>query len=197
MHNDSIAARLFYGHDYARSLATPIEEMETNDGAEAIRDVSSPTFTFFDRLADFFASLPWEVHAIFGVVVMAFVVYLLFRNGLLSVGYRAKTSVIDSPDNPFGIEYDKETDEALRRGDFNALVRLVYLRTLKLLDEQGRISWRIYKTPTDYATEMLTPAFNTMTQHFMRVRYGQFQADSTLYDEMRHLQRQVQKGGEA
>ena len=198
MHNDSLAARLFEGHDYARSLVGTAEEMEANDAIKSISDVpSSPTFSFFDNLADFFSSLPSEVYAIISVVVMAYIIYLLYSNGLLRVDYRAKATAMDNPDNPFEIEYDKEMSDALKRDDFAALVRLVYLRTLKFLDEEGRISWRIYKTPTDYASEMLMPAFSTMTLHFMRVRYGRFQADSSLYNEMRLLQEQVQKGGQS
>ena len=197
MHNDSLAAQLFGGHDYVGSLFE--NEKEAVDTIEHIPSIeySSPTFSFIDRFVDFLSSLPWEVYAILGVVVMAYIIYQLYRNGLLEVGYRAKTADVDNPDNPFGIEYDKEIAEALKNSDFTSLVRLIYLRTLKYLDEEGRITWRIYKTPTDYASEMLMPAFSTMTRHFLRVRYGRFHADSALYDEMCRLQSQVQKGGQA
>ena len=74
-------------------------------------------------------------------------------------------------------------------------MRLLYLQTLKRLDEEGRIDWQLYKTPTQYIYEVKSPAFRQLTHHFLRVRYGNFEADETLFRTMRSLQDEVQKGG--
>lgn len=36
-----------------------------------------------------------------------------------------------------------------------------------------------------------------MTNHFLRVRYGNFEATETLFHTMRDLQKEVEKGGVA
>ena len=87
--------------------------------------------------------------------------------------------------------------DAILHGDHAQLVRLVYLSTLRSLDEAGRIAWRIYKTPSQYAREMHQDEFSKMTYHFQRVRYGKFGATPALYEQMKELQGKVLKGGES
>ena len=76
-------------------------------------------------------------------------------------------------------------------------VRLLYLQTLKQLSDGKRIDWQLYKTPTQYIYEVRLPAFRQMTNHFLRVRYGNFEATETLFHAMRDLQKEVEKGGAA
>ena len=72
-----------------------------------------------------------------------------------------------------------------------------YLQTLKQLSDGKRIDWQLYKTPTQYIYEVRLPAFRQMTSHFLRVRYGNFEATETLFHAMRDLQKEVEKGGMA
>ena len=85
---------------------------------------------------------------------------------------------------------------ALREGNWPAVVRLVYLSTLRRLDECGAVVWRIYKTPSQFAAEVDDTAFTQMTNHFLRVRYGGFPASKEMCDEMTLLSNQVRKGGD-
>ena len=129
---------------------------------------------------------------------MALLVWWLIRNGFFDFRFRhAVKGTSTEGDDIYDIDYDQETKKALLAGDYAMLVRLIYLRTLRTLDEEGRITWRIYKTPTEYAAELRQPAFAAMTRHFLRVRYGRFDASEALYEEMRALQAEVEKGGEA
>ena len=98
-------------------------------------------------------------------------------------------------DTIYGVDFAGAIDAALSRGDYREAVRLLYLQTLKRLDEEGRIDWQPYKTPTQYIYEVKSPAFRQLTHHFLRVRYGNFEADETLFRTMRSLQDEVQKGG--
>lgn len=98
-------------------------------------------------------------------------------------------------DTIYGVDFAGAIDAALSRGDYREAVRLLYLQTLKRLDEEGRIDWQPYKTPTQYIYEVKPPAFRQLTHHFLRVRYGNFEADETLFRTMRSLQDEVQKGG--
>lgn len=98
-------------------------------------------------------------------------------------------------DTIYGVDFARAIDAALSRGDYREAVRLLYLQTLKRLNEEGRIDWQLYKTPTQYIYEVKSPAFRQLTHHFLRVRYGNFEADETLFRTMRSLQDEVQKGG--
>ena len=98
-------------------------------------------------------------------------------------------------DTIYGVDFARAIDTALSRGDYREAVRLLYLQTLKRLDEEKRIDWQPNRTPTQYIYEVKSPAFRQLTHHFLRVRYGNFEADETLFRTMRSLQDEVQEGG--
>lgn len=192
-----MAASLFAGHDYKRSLVGD-SLAEPDSFMQVDVPMKENNISFFDGLAHFFESVPWIVYAVIGVLLLALLVWWLIRSGLLGDGFSRPGRVESAEgDDIYDIDYEEEMNKALLAGDYAALVRLIYLRTLRTLDEEGRISWRIYKTPTEYAYELRQPAFITMTRHFLRVRYGKFGASEALCDEMRALQAEVEKGGEA
>ena len=197
MQDDSLAARLFAGHDYKRSLVGD-SLVEPDDIMRIQVPPETENIGFFDALAHFFASVPWIVYAVIGVALLALLARWLISNGFFGDGF-SHTGRVESADGDdiYDIDYEKEMKSAMHAGDYSTMVRLIYLRTLRTLDEEGRIVWRIYKTPTEYAAELHQPAFATMTRHFLRVRYGRFGASEALCEEMRALQAEVEKGGEA
>lgn len=69
------------------------------------------------------------------------------------------------------------------------------MQTLKQLSDEKRIDWQLYKTPTQYVYEVRMPAFRQLTNHFLRVRYGNFEATEALFHVMQSLQEEVKKGG--
>lgn len=100
-------------------------------------------------------------------------------------------------DTIYGVDFAEGIADALVRTDYREAVRLLYLQTLKQLSDGKRIDWQLYKTPTQYIYEVRLPAFRQMTSHFLRVRYGNFEATETLFHAMRDLQKEVEKGGMA
>ena len=100
-------------------------------------------------------------------------------------------------DTIYGVDFPGGIADALSRSDYREAVRLLYLQTLKQLSDGKRIDWQLYKTPTQYIYEVRLPAFRQMTSHFLRVRYGNFEATETLFHAMRDLQKEVEKGGAA
>ena len=72
------------------------------------------------------------------------------------------------------------------------LCRLQYLQTLKAASDASLVTWRRYKTPTQYAIEWPNEDFATMTNHFLRIRYGHYTADAALAEEMRSRQQTLQ-----
>ncbi|WP_291528341.1 DUF4129 domain-containing protein [Bacteroides sp. UBA939] len=98
-------------------------------------------------------------------------------------------------DTIYGVDFAKGIADALARQDYREAVRLLYLQTLKQLSDEARIDWQLYKTPTQYIYEVRMPAFRQLTHHFLRVRYGNFEATESLFHTMQSLQDEVKKGG--
>lgn len=86
------------------------------------------------------------------------------------------------------VDFDHLIDEAQKNGDYLTLCRLRYLQTLKAASDASLVKWRLYKTPSQYATEWRDDDFGSMTNHFLRIRYGRYTADAALAEEMRSLQ---------
>ncbi len=99
----------------------------------------------------------------------------------------------------YGIDFDAEIKAALVRRDYKEAVRLLYLQTLKQLSDKELIDWQLYKTPTQYIYEVKSESqrnvFRNLTNSFLRVRYGNFDATEQLFIEMSGLQKEIAKGG--
>lgn len=115
---------------------------------------------------------------------------VFMRSGKSALPYTVEEDTIYGVDFPGGIA------DALSRQDYREAVRLLYLQTLKQLSDAERIDWQLYKTPTQYLYEVRLPAFRQLTNHFLRVRYGNFEATEALFHTMQSLQEEIKKGGE-
>ncbi|NDV66451.1 DUF4129 domain-containing protein [Bacteroides sp. 224] len=102
-------------------------------------------------------------------------------------------------DTIYGIDFNKEIERALSGSDYKEAVRLLYLQTLKQLSDKELIDWQLYKTPTEYIYEVkaegMKESFRNLTNSFLRVRYGNFEASELLFQEMRQQQEKMFKGG--
>ena len=141
-----------------------------------------------------YSSLMWILVGVFLVIgILLFLFYkhpeLFMRSHKNSLPYTVEEDTI------YGVDFPKGIDEALSRRDYREAIRLLYLQTLKQLSDAERIDWQLYKTPTQYIYEVRLPAFRQMTNHFLRVRYGNFEATEELFREMQALQEEIEKGG--
>lgn len=113
----------------------------------------------------------------------------LFFNEKKSQAYLVEQETIH------GINFDDELRRSLQAEDYKLAIRLSYLQTLKQLNARSLIDWQIYKTPTEYTYELkeinLRSSFRLLTNHFLRVRYGNFDADKQTYEEVRNLQAEI------
>jgi len=100
----------------------------------------------------------------------------------------------------YGVDFNSEINNAVSRNDYQLAVRLVYLQTLKFLSDYKYIDWQTYKTPTEYLYEMkrkeVSEEFRHLTNRFLMVRYGNFEATESTYETVRSLQQVIWKGGE-
>ncbi len=140
--------------------------------------------------------------ALGGMLVLLTLVVLWRRNGLLFTrigGATAAAPEATEEDTIYGIDFDAELQRALQRSDYRQAVRLCYLQTLAGLSEHKRIDWQPQKTPSQYVRELGNAAFEQLSRHFIRVRYGNFEATPQRFAEMQQLQHTIeaQLGGNA
>lgn len=182
-------------YDYNRELLTPeldVFELLRRWISELLRKI------FGSRFAEEYSGVILIGLAILILLLLLWFLYkkrpeLFTRTRKNQVAYHVREDTI------YGIDFQKEMDGAVARSDYREAVRLLYLQTLKLLSDSESIDWQPYKTPTEYIYEIkddtVKTPFRKLTTRFLRVRYGNFDATSLLYDEMYSLQKAIREGG--
>lgn len=148
-------------------------------------------------------SIYWIIGGILVVIAAGFYLYthdvgLFRRSGKGDLDYEAEDEDI------YGIDFDTRIDKAVAQHDWREATRLTYLKTLRWLADNNRIDWALFKTPSQYTREERSPEFREMTNEFLRIRYGNFEATEATYNEMRDRSRTLcvseeatQEGGDA
>ncbi|MCD8183962.1 MAG: DUF4129 domain-containing protein [Bacteroides sp.] len=133
------------------------------------------------------------------ILILALVIWFIYkkRPELFMRSHKSALPYTVGEDTIYGVDFAGGIADALSRRDYLEAVRLLYLQTLKQLSDKGRIDWQLYKTPTQYIYEVRMPAFRQLTNHFLRVRYGNFDATEELFHTMQSLQEEIGKGGAA
>jgi hypothetical protein len=153
----------------------------------------------FDATVD--TDLVHDLLVVIGIAIVLFILWFVWkkRPGVFKTsGSGGGQPADDGEDTIYGIDFDAELQRALDRQDYRQGVRWVYLQTLAWLSDEGRIDWQPQKTPTQYVGEVGDAAFGELSRHFVRVRYGNFDATATMVARMQELQAELrQKGGEA
>lgn len=151
---------------------------------------------FFDTV---FGSNFYHVHASaiwIAVAVVAFLAigYFLFKRhpelfvrsgGEKSVQYEVTDDTI------YGVDFQIEIDKAMERKDYREALRLMYLQTLRILSDNHLLDWQPFKTPTQYVYEWRNLDFRKMTNLFIRIRYGNFDASYEMTVQMSNYQKAV------
>lgn len=152
---------------------------------------------FGSVIADKYSGTILAVFFVLFILLLIFVVYKkrpeLFYREKKFMKYNVEEETI------YGVDFNSEINNALSRKDYQLAVRLVYLQTLKHLSDFRCIDWQTYKTPTEYLYEMkrkeLNDEFRQLTNRFLMVRYGNFEATESTYETVKNLQQIIWKGG--
>ena len=186
--NDSIldAFKHSRDYDYAREL---MPDHETNY-FDRFRDKLDDLFDIDSSIMDIPTAFWWFL----GALALVAVCFFIWKNrvgmfGSRDVSLKAQDITEDDINE---VDFDQLIAEAENSGDDLALCRLRYLQTLKAASDASLVTWRRYKTPTQYAMEWQDEDFGIMTNHFLRIRYGHYNADAALAREMHSLQQAVQ-----
>jgi len=144
---------------------------------------SPTTFTFFKY---FFILI--------GVAALVLLVLKLNGINVLNLFRKkpyASLAYSESIENIHEIDFDAEIEKAIVVGNYRLAVRLLYLRSLKQLSDNGLINWQINKTNTDYVYELTNnqqrEAFKQLTLQFEYVWYGDFLINADIFKRVNLL----------
>lgn len=144
------------------------------------------------------------VLTIIAIVVVLLALYLLLRylRNSKMLFWREKNEGLDyelEEDTIYGIDFDADIKNALASGNYRAAVRLIYLKTLRNLNDDGCIVWTPHTTPSQYSRDLCDPKFTELTDSYIRVRYGNHTATAELCDHLNALRQTItasEKGGD-
>lgn len=191
--------------------STLLHRFRSDEAYDYAGELQTPDLDWWDWLARKIERLLSDVFSIQGdgdfrifiyiAIALAFsalIVFLLYRHrpGLFGKAGNINRAD-DEEDDIYGIDFDAAYARAMAQKDYYRAVRIVYLRTLRRLSDSQRISWQLYKTPTEYTREFLSADFQRMTSVFMRVRYGNYPASEELVGLLVSLEDEIRKGGAA
>ena len=187
-------------YDYQRDLA--------NQGETLWQTLLAKLGEWFEQiLSDVFNSDGAStLLMILGISVLIVLVFFVLRK-VSRIRRNTKTKDLDyevAEDTIYGIDFDAELKRALAIGDHRGALRMVYLRTLRLLHDEKVLHWDNTLTPEEFvhaiADAELRKEFSMLTTMYVRVRYGHFTA--TLPDVEnaialeRKIRSRIEKGGE-
>ncbi|MGZ4000420.1 MAG: DUF4129 domain-containing protein [Mucilaginibacter sp.] len=91
-------------------------------------------------------------------------------------------------ENIHDINFDEALNNALADKNYRLAVRLLYLRSLKQLNDAGLIHWRMEKTNLAYLNELENPdykkLFGALTVRFEYVWYGDFPINGEVFQNI-------------
>jgi hypothetical protein len=83
------------------------------------------------------------------------------------------------------IDYEKLIEDAISNNNYRYAIRLNYLRTLKILSDNGIINWKSDKTNREFIREInqtiLKSKFENITTDFEAIWYGGFEINYSAY----------------
>lgn len=135
------------------------------------------------------------------IAILMLLIWFLYKKhpALFLRSRRNKMIYNVQEDTIYGVDFPLEIRTACARNEYREAIRLLYLQTLKQLSDAERIDWQPYKTPTEYVYEVKPEAFRApfraLTNSFLRVRYGHFEATEATFREMQTWQEEIKKGG--
>ena len=127
------------------------------------------------------------------VAAGVFIVYLIMK--LLKLDHMFKRRPKQAPipyseltDDINAINFERDIATAVTARNYKLAIRLLYLQSLKLLNDAQIIDWQIGKTNNAYIHEINNAeqkqAFNILTYQFEYVWYGDFSVDTAVYKKI-------------
>ncbi len=129
------------------------------------------------------------------VVLLIFIIIKLAGLNISNIFNREATEIqvpySESLENIHQITFDEEIEKALNQRNYRLAIRLLYLSTLKQLNDAHLIQWQLEKTNSAYLNELSDTAqrqsFGILTRQFEYVWYGDFPVDGQSFQNINTL----------
>ena len=137
----------------------------------------------------------WKIagYVFIGATVIM-VALLLFRTNLRGLFYGSQRRAIpdaEGEEDIHGIDFEGQIGRWISEGNFRMAVRLLFLRSLKIMSDEKIIDLKAEKTNRDYLGEIgpepLRGLFGELVRHFNHVWYGMTPLDAVRFGAIRGL----------
>lgn len=126
------------------------------------------------------------------IIIGGFLAVLIWFLASSNVGlFRRKSKLIagateeEAAENIFEINYQKEIDNAVQRGDYRLATRLLFLHLLKNLAEKNIIQYKQERTNFDYLLQLNSTGyykdFFRLTRNYEYAWYGEFEVNRDIF----------------
>lgn len=172
-----------------------MEEVYSNEMYNYFNDIPKEEISLFEKVLDFIQRLLRKINIdtseersfliVVLMIVLLAVILFIFRKKLklFSTDKSLEVDYILSEEDINTIDFQTNILLAIDNKDYKLGIILQYLYALKQLNDSERISWQPNKTPTSYVKEVGDDNFKSMTNVYLRVRYGNYSADEQGYSE--------------
>lgn len=192
---------------YIKSIKTDgehnyIAELNPKDSDPQDRTSPAPEMKWdlekaIDRFLD--SSVGKGISIVLLALILGIVVYKICQNFTLFEVSGNKGAQGMADDTIYGHTWDKELKALMAKGEYGEAVVLCYLHLLEMLDKRKAIVFMESKTPQMFLDEMSAyyppaadatvkdtfhSALQTLTNHYLRIRYGHVTATEELAKAM-------------
>ena len=167
--------------------------------------VVEPTSSLWDRfwywvwtkIAEIFRSETgrWTFYVGLRLAIAAILVFFIWQilkmrsAGMFTASKTGQYAFSVDDEDIHSIDFDAEIAKATEEGNYRLAVRLLYLRTLKLLSDGGLITWRLDKTNVSYVNELREARFyldfRSLTSQFEKNWYGNIPIGKEEFEEVK------------
>ena len=144
------------------------------------------------------------VEYFFIALSVLFLIFIVMRiNGINgSQIFRGKSKNADIPfteslEDIYQVDFENELEKSLSAHNYRLAVRLLYLLSLRQLNDAGLINWQIEKTNSVYVNELpqgeKKRLFGLLTRQFEYTWYGDFFIDVKSFQDIRSLFQQFKE----
>jgi hypothetical protein len=163
-------------------------------------DTSQNLDSFFYRLFNFLAILPWQfIFIVVVLLLLGFIAYRIHNNGGLFKANAKK--LYESSDfdyieeNLTEVNLDTLISKAEKAENFPLAIRYLHYQNLQNLDKKGLIEWDTKKTNQQFINQIknenIRLSFDQNTKIFNQIWFGEFKIDSTQYEEYKAIFNQL------
>jgi hypothetical protein len=130
-----------------------------------------------------------------GIILLVALIMMVLKVDAFKVFFKGETesrlpyNILD--ENIHEMDFDKLIAEATANREYRKGVRLLFLKSLKILSDKDLIHWEQGKTNHDYMAELtkedLKPGFNELNHYFEYTWYGNFSINSDTFQKIQNV----------